>query len=65
MNHGLGIVVKPIAGLAVGADILGPLAQIGAVQSCSLGILKGMQADRTQRDERYGIQIARVTTAHR
>src|SRR5699024_7193307 len=64
VNHRLGIVVKPMTGLAVGTDILGLLAQISATQRCAPGILEGMQADRTQRDEGYGIQIARVATAH-
>ena len=65
MSRRLCVVVKPIAGLAVGTDILGPLAQVGAAQRHSLCIPKGMQADWAQCDEGYGIQLARVATAHR
>ena len=61
----LDVVVETIAGLAVSTDILGLLANIRPTQKCFLGILKRMQANRAQGDERCSVGIACITTAHK
>ena len=60
MSRGLNVVVEPIAGLAVSTSILAALAQVCAAQCRALGILEGMQADRAQRNQGCGIEVARV-----
>ena len=61
----LDVVVETIAALAVSTDILGLLVNVCPAQECFPGVLKCVQASRTQGYKGCQIDFVSITTAHK